>query len=394
SGVTVFNPEKNTYRHYKNDPHDKTSLGSNNAWTIFKDSENKMWVGTYSAGLDLFNPETNSFIHYTTKEGISHNMINMLYEDAEQNLWICTNGGGLNLFDRKKQTFTSYMQRDHESSISNDVVYSLLEDSVGNFWVGTGAGLNYFNRKTKDFTHYYTKDGLPNETIFALQYDDSGNIWINTNHGVSKLNPETRTFHNYSIADGLQSHEFKQASLKSRSGKMYVGGINGFNEFVADSIKDIEYDPNLVITELQLFNKPVSVKVNDKDDSPLEAHINETKSITLTHEQSVFSFEFASLNYTSPGRKNYAFMLTGFDKDWNYIGTKRTATYTNLNPGKYTFKVKGQDNFGNWSDKTISLEVIITPPFWKTNWFKIVILLVLVGTATTVYRIRMGMINR
>ena len=397
SGITVFNPEKKTYRHYKHDPNDKGSLGSNNVWTIFKDSYDNMWVGTYSAGLELFDPTTNSFIHHTTSDSINpitHNMINTIFEDSERNLWVGTNGGGLNLYDKETRQFKAYKYKPNENSISNDIVFSMLEDSSGNFWIGTSSGLNYFDRKNERFESFYIRNGLPNETIFALKQDDQNNIWISTNQGLSKMDPATRTFQNYTVSDGLQSLEFKQAACQSKSGKLYFGGINGFNEFHPDSVKEISYNPNLVFTEFQLFNKPVSIAQNEHDRSPLNASITETKSITLSHNQSVISIEFATLNYTSQDRKHYAYLLEGFDTEWNFIGEKRTATYTNLNPGRYTFRVKGLDNLGHWSDKTISLRLIITPPFWKTWWFKLIAIVVIAGTGITLYRVRIGLIKK
>ena len=395
NGITVFNPVKNTYRHYKHDPDQKRSLSSNNAWVIFRDSENTMWVGTYSAGLDRYDPLTDSFVNYSSEGDIgqiSHNMINMITEDSQKRLWVGTNGGGVNVYDRAANTFKNYRHSERFNSISNDIVFSMIEDEKGNVWIGTGSGLNYFDVKKNRFTSYYQKDGLPNESIFSITRDNKNNLWLGTNRGVSKLDLASMKFQNYSAADGLQALEFKQAACRARSGKFYLGGINGFNEFHPDSVREVRYDPNLVLTEFQLFNKPVGVSQNDQ--GPLTSSINETRSITLGHDQSVISFEFASLNYTANEHKHYACMLEGFDKDWNEIGEKRNATYTNLHPGKYVFKVKGQDNLGNWSNKLIELKLEITPPFWKTLWFKLSGMVLITGIFITLYRIRIGMINK
>jgi signal transduction histidine kinase/CheY-like chemotaxis protein/ligand-binding sensor domain-containing protein len=394
NGITVFNPVKNTYRHYVHDPKKKESLGSNNAWTIFNDSEGSIWIGTYSAGLDRYDPATDAFVHYSYQgaEGqISHNMINMITEDSQKRLWVGTNGGGLNCFDRKTKTFKNYKHNDRSNSISNNVIFSMLEESPGNFWIGTGSGLNYFDSKSGHFINYYEEDGLPNETIFSITRDKKDNLWMGTNRGISRMDLKTKKFQNYTVADGLQSLEFKQAVCYSSSGKLYLGGINGFNEFHPDSVQEVAYDPNLVLTEFQLFNKPVNVADTD---SPLKQSINETQSITLSHDQSVISFEFASLNYTSQEHKNYACMLEGFDKAWSDIGEKRNATYTNLPPGEYTFRVKGQDNLGRWSDTMIALKLSITPPFWQTRWFRLTSVLLITAAFITLYRIRIGMINK
>src|SRR5690606_37701054 len=166
---------------------------------------------------------------------------------------------------------------------------------------------------------YYMKDGLPNEYVFGILEDEEGNLWISTNNGISKFNPETKQFKNFGVSDGLQSREFRQAFCKSRSGRMYFGGVNGFNVFHPKEIFEVQYDPPIVLTDFQIFNKAVPIVVTADSDSPLRTNITDTKSITLQYDQSVFSFEFASLNYTTDDKKQYAYMLKGFDKDWNYV---------------------------------------------------------------------------
>ena len=191
--------------------------------------------------------------------------------------------------------------------------------------------------------------------IFGILEDSKKNLWISTNKGISQFNPATKKFKNFGIADGLQSNEFKQSYCKSRSGLMYFGGINGFNEFNPDSIKETKFDPPLVITDFRIANKEVPIAINENDPSPLKKNITETSDITLPYNSSVISFEFASLNYIPAEKKQYAYMLEGFDKTWNEVGTRRIATYTNLDPGKYIFKVKGLNNEGEWSSRTINI---------------------------------------
>lgn len=395
NGVTVFNPGQNSYKHFSNDADDPHSLASNNVWTILQDSDKNVWLGTYSHGLEKFDPLTQSFIHYRHIEGDSsslpHDVINILFEDSNKNFWVGTNGGGLSLMDKKNGTFTSYRHSDkNNQSISNNNVFCIAEDKLGNLWVGTTSGLNYFDRKNNRFTNYSRSNGLPNETIMGIMEANSGELWITTNKGLSRFNPATKVFRNYTVDDGLQANEFKQAALKSQSGKFYIGGIAGFNEFNPDSINEMAYTPPLVFTNFEIYNKSVPIS----EDGILTQSVGETKSITLDHNQSVFSFEFASLNFTSDERKQYAYKLEGFDKDWNYIGTKRTATYTNLNPGDYVFKVKGYDNLGNWSPEMLSIKVSITPPFWKTAWFNISIAFILAAVVMGVYRLRINTIKK
>src|SRR5215212_3613725 len=219
----------------------------------------------------------------------------------------------------------------------------------------------------------------------------TGYMWVSTTQGVSRFNPQTKKFKNYTAADGLQSNEFKEkAFLKARDGSIYFGGNNGFNHFFPENIKDVSFDPPLVITSFQIFNKDVPIALDEKDESPLKQSITETNAITLSYSSSVFSFEFASLNYTTSERKHYAYILEGFDKTWNEVGTQRTATYTNLDPGKYVFKVKGVNNNGHWSDRITFITLTIKPPFWMTWWFKLTTILFFAGTIVLVYMMRVN----
>jgi signal transduction histidine kinase/CheY-like chemotaxis protein/ligand-binding sensor domain-containing protein len=398
NGVTIFNPDKNTYEHFAHNPRDTNSLASNNVWVIFEDSDKDIWLGTYSAGLDKFNRKTKTFTHhqYDKRNGaaVSRNMINAIFEDRDKRLWVGTNGGGLSLFNKKDGTFTLYNHNDIKNSISNNIVYSITQDRKGDLWIGTASGLNKLDMETNTFTGYYLDDGLPNESIFGVLEDDHGRLWVSTNRGLSCFDPATGKFRNYTTGDGLQADEFKQAYCKSTSGRMYFGGINGFNEFFPDNIKDLDFVPPLVLTGFHIFNKPVPITNNNNKEGSLSQSITETQIITLSYEHTVFSFEFASLNYTTRSRNQYAYRLEHFDKDWNYVGENRTATYTNLNPGNYTFKVKGLDNRGNWSPREIVVKVIITPPFWKTPWFIAFSFLTIASLVIMTYRLRVSAIQR
>ncbi len=241
---------------------------------------------------------------------------------------------------------------------------------------------------------YTIENGLPGDYIFGILEDGKHNLWLSTNKGISRFNTVTGQFKNFGPSDGLQSNEFKQqAFCKSQNGMMYFGGINGFNQFFPDSVKTISFDPPLVITSLQVLNKKVRIAIDENDPSPLKENIAEAKSITLSYEQDVFSFEFASLNYTNTEKKQYSYMLEGFDKNWNEAGTARMATYTHLDPSTYVFKVRGLNNEGQWSKKITTIQVIITPPFWLTWWFKLLVSTVITGTVIGIYRLRINAID-
>jgi streptogramin lyase len=292
-----------------------------------------MWVGTYSNGTDLYNEKSNSFIHYrhnpNDSTSISSNTINQFFEDSKGNLWICT-ATGLNIFDRERQTFTSFLHKANTNSISNDRVVCIREDSKGNFWIGTELGLNYLDSKTKQFTSYYVKHGLPGNSIFGILIDEEENLWISTNNGLSVFNPRSNSFKNYAVYDGLQSTEFKKAAYKSSSGEFYFGGTNGFNEFTPGKIVSHPFEPPLVLTGFEVFNRPVPISSDPELELKLTQSITLTDEIQLSYEHNVFSIEFASLNYTSPERKRYSYMLEGFDKEWTSLSPENRVTYTNL----------------------------------------------------------------
>ena len=397
-GITVFNKAKNSYRHFNYNSSDSSSLNSNNAWTIYEDREKNIWIGTHGGGLNLYHPATNSFTHYkynpNDPQSISGNKILAIHEDAFGNLWLGTEGGGLNLFNRQTQTFTRFAHDDNKNSLPGDVVSGIYEDAGGNLWLATTDGLSCLDTKTRSFTNYTTANGLPANSIFGI-LPDGNKLWLSSSHGISEFDIAKKTFTNFDVIDGLQGNEFKEmAYCKTHDGLMYFGGNNGFNVFNPDSVRQKAFEPPLLLTSFRIFNKDVPVAVDAEDPSPLKEDITEAKSITIPYSSSVIDFSFASLNYTSNQKKRYAYMLEGFDKTWIDAGTKNTATYTNLDPGTYTFKVKGLNNQGQWSSKILSVTLVVQPPFWLTWWFKLLVVAAVAGSCIALYRWRVSTIKR
>ena len=397
-GITVFNQEKNTYKHFKNDPSKPHSLSNNNAWKIYEDADKNIWVGTYGGGLNKYDPNTNSFIRYQydepNEQGLNSDKIHSIFDDGSGHLMIGTDGGGLNILNKNTGVFTHYLHSNLKNSIASNSIGTIYKDKTGIFWIGTDEGLSRFDSKSDHFTTYSTADGLPGNGIFGILQDDHSDLWISSDKGITRFNPGTKAVKNFRVVDGLQSNEFKESAYyQSSSGAFYFGGNNGFNIFYPDSIKQNNFDPPLVFTNFKIFNKEVSVALNDKDQSPLKKDITETDTITIPYNISVIQFEFASLNYTSNEKKQYAYMLDGFDKDWTILSGKRTATYTNLDPGKYIFQVKALNNNGRFSSQILKMELIITPPFWLTWWFKILVALVIIGGAFSFYKYRINSIQ-
>ena len=220
--------------------------------------------------------------------------------------------------------------------------------SDGSLWLGTAGGLERFEPESETFTHYGEEDGLLNETIYALLEDDQGHIWFSTNLGLSQLNPEEGTFRHFGVADGLQSNEFNQtAAYKSASGEMFFGGVNGFNAFHPDLIQESSFMPPVVITDFQLFNESVVPGAGSVLDW---AQLKARSDIELSYTDDFLAFEFAALDYSSPENIAYAYMMEGLDEDWNYVGQRNFAGYTNMPPGDYTFRVKSSNSDGLWNE--------------------------------------------
>ncbi|MGN8068742.1 two-component regulator propeller domain-containing protein [Mucilaginibacter sp. 22184] len=397
NGVSVMNMQTHRFKSYTHNPDDSSSLAGNNIYAITATPDHKIWIGTFGQGLDLYNPKTNKFIHYkhnpNDPKSISDNIINSLLVDSKGNLWIGTGEGGLNRFDQQTGTFTSYKHDESANSISNNKAVDLLEDLNGNIWVCTFDGLNRFDPKTGRFTVFKTKDGLPNNYTYAIKEDNRGNLWISTNKGISKYNPITKKFKNFTVDDGLQADEFKaKSALKTRDGLLYFGGVNGFNVFNPEKIASYHYNPPLVLTDFQIFNNSIPVAKNAQDPSPLKQDITVTNAITLHYDQSVISFEFVSLDYAFLNRTVYAYQLVGFDKSWNYVGRKTSATYTNLPAGHYLFKVKSNNGDGVWSTRELNLELTVLPPFWLTWWFIILVTFFVFAVIYSLYRLKVNTI--
>ncbi|MDR3628537.1 MAG: two-component regulator propeller domain-containing protein [Ignavibacteriaceae bacterium] len=405
----LINSSDVKFMHYIHNPSNPFSLSSNIVQSIYEDSKGRFWVGT-GIGLDIMDRKSGKFYNYTNNlmdaNSISDNQIqSCIKEDRNGNLWVGT-WNGLNKLDLSKVPvkppynkliFNRYLHlADNLYSLSDNRVMSIYEDKDGTLWFGTyGGGLNKLtvdqqkvNSEKAHFVNYSIKDGLTSNIIYCIVGDDEGNLWLSTDNGLSKFNPKTKIFRNYYENDGLQGNQFYWgASFKGNNGELFLGGTNGVTAFYPSSLRDNLHIPPIVITQFQIFNKPVSIY---SEGSPLKKSLIETKEISLTYSQNVFSFEFAALDFTAPGKNQYVYMMDGFDKYWIQSGNRRFVTYTNLDPGEYTFKVRGSNNDGIWNLTGTSIKIIILPPFWRTWWFILISVLTLGGIITSIiiYRVK------
>jgi signal transduction histidine kinase/ligand-binding sensor domain-containing protein/AraC-like DNA-binding protein len=363
--------------HYKNDPANAGSLSDDRVWEIFEDSEQRLWVGTLSGGLDWLDREKNVFHHMRmgSPRSIHSDYIAALVEDKEGNLWIGT-ANGIDVLDKRSGGITYYNNvADNDKSISNNNIICILEDDSGMMWVGTRDGLNLFDKASKNFLSFRTGDGLPDNTVLNILEDKNHYLWISTPNGLSQIKVQrnengkiTIVCRNYDEMDGLQGTAFNEnAALKTSAGELVFGGANGFNIFHPENITFGRSAPPLAFTDLQVFNKSVSIGEEINGRVVLNKAVSQTSDITLKYNDNVVTLEFAALNYSNTEKIKYAYMLEPFNKEWLVTdGRNRKATYTNLDPGDYVFRVKAANDDGSWNETGLSLKVKILPPFWKT----------------------------
>jgi signal transduction histidine kinase/ligand-binding sensor domain-containing protein/ActR/RegA family two-component response regulator len=442
AGLSYFNTITERTTTYQHDGKNIGSLLSNFTSTVIVSKKtHAVWVGTYASGLDRFDPGTGKFTHYVKGLGpknLNSNGIVILFEDSKGNIWVGTTHGGVNvihvdsklieklvpdqenlnslcddivtafqedrngniwiggysngisIYNPYKKTFRQINTRN--SNLSSDIISVFHEDRNGNMWIGTmEGGLNCYNPKTGKFRIFSEQNGFINNAINYITEDNNGHIWVSSNRGISVLNPNTGKSQNFGTENGLSALEFNPASgSRLKSGEIIFGGINGYNIVNPHNIAKNTHIPPVVLTGLEVLNKIVRVGGRD---SILKHNLLMTKAIKLSHKQSVFTITFSSLDYTAPSKSQFAYMLEGFDDDWNYVGNERKATYTNLNPGTYLFKVKAANNDGLWSNRPTTLEITIVPAFWMTWYFKVVVSVLLISMVYSYYKYRISYVR-
>jgi signal transduction histidine kinase/ligand-binding sensor domain-containing protein len=378
----------------------KNDVNSNCVFTLCLNTAGDLLVGNYSTGAYKFDPQSDTFIPIPLPVGTTPNSyIRDIFCDSRNDTWFATGYDGLIRLNHETNEFERFVHIERDSnSLNTNSVNAVYEDRKSRVWIGTDeGGLNLFVRETKSFIHYTTTQGLPDNTIVGILEDDKGDLWISSHVGISKATVQSTNgqlklkFRNYSVQDGLQGKVFNRwAFLKSKSGEMYFGGLNGFNVFHPDSIKDNTILPSVHLTDFLLFNKSVLIGAKN---SPLNKHISQLEKLVLHYDQNIFTFKFIALNYIFSENNQYAYMMEGLEKDWNYVGNKTEATYTNLDPGDYVFRVKGSNNDGIWNEAGTSLKITITPPFWKTAWFRMIGGAFLLGLLISGYQLRTARIR-
>ena len=351
-------------------------LKSNRVFSFSEDSKGRIWIGTFIKGLHYFDNTSSTFIHCNTKpfaeNALDDAFIRKVFVDSDDILWVGTILGlyQVSLKDGSNFKVTNLknaMFRDISQNNTIQTILSIYESNDKKIWLGTdGEGLFSYNKKNKTFSNYDSFPGFKEKSVRAIISDNNGFLWVSGGSGLTKLDLKNKKSTNFNKDDGLIDNDFNNnAVFKDGNGELYFGGYEGVNYFNPSEIKKTEKAPRLHFSDFKLFN--YSVKPNE-DSSPLTKVISQTKEITLNHAQSVFTIEYVGINYNYSKKNQYAYYLEGFEKNWNYVGNNRTATYTNLEPGNYVFKVKSANADGSWSNVQLELKIQILPPWWKTFW--------------------------
>ena len=438
-GLNRWDKKANQFTHFRNDPSNRKTLRSDAIHSILEDRHGNLWVGN-GAVLSRLNKETGQFTHYNSNEanfkdevdkyifsiiedhqgllwlgtangvksfnkttgefdkhyyhnpgnsnGISDYTATNVFADSRDNIWIGYGSIATDKLNKRTGIFTHYKHNPLDStSISSNIVNNFYEDSKGNLWMGTtSGGLCYFDYQKEKFSTFTAKHGLPGNTVYSIVEDNTNQLWLGTLNGLSRFNPVTKTFTNYDYTDGLQSNFFaagdrdKGAHFKGKDGTLYFGGNNGFNFFDPLKIKEDSHVAPVVITQFKIFDKVVE-------------GANELKAIVFDHSQNYFSFEFSCLSFYNPAKNQYAYKLEGVDKDWIYSGSRSDVSYNNIDPGTYTFIVKGTNNDGVWNEKGAFISITINPPWWRTWWAYTLFTLLFAALIYALFRYRLNKIR-
>lgn len=393
-GLSRFDPLHETFTNYKQQADDPKSISSSYIPAIAPAADGKLWLGTLGFGVDLFDPASGEAIHFKNDPNNTNSLVEdtiyALLAGTDGKLWIGTGRGGADLFDPASGRFTHF-QHDPQNpnSLINNTVQVIHRAQDGAIWFGTSQGLSRLDPDRVTFSNYTIETGLPNDNIYGILSDDQGNLWLSSGNGIIRFNPQSGISHSYDLSDGLQSIQFNLFSyFQGQSGEMFFGGPEGLNAFLPEHIIENQYLPSVALTDFLLFN--ISIEPGSL---PLSSAINEMDELTLTYQQSVFSFEFAAFNYQASSKNLYQHKMEGFDADWSPPSTQTTATYTNLDPGSYTFMVRAANNDGLWNQQAKTIRITITPPWWETRWFLIGTALFSAGAIVVVIQFRIRNTN-
>ena len=407
-GLDRWNPETKSFTHYVHDASDSSSFAGATAFIMYEDSRLNLWVGT-DFGLNRYDPQTDSFSLYSPPDG-RHVVVRAIHEDTQGIVWVGTAENGLLYLDPDSHKLLPFMSPDSTGHFLRNVhVSTLFVDSFGDMWIGTDKGLHRRPGGTdgssaETLESYYEQDGLSDNGVVGILEDDSGRLWITTSSGLTRMTRNLDAegadadfrFRIFDVSDGLPSNTFYIGpTLKSQDGRFYLGTNLGFTTFYPREIRDNPFVPQVVISEFNLFNERIPTGATDETGRiVLPLSVPYLDELELSHSDRVFSIDFTALHFAAPEKNTYAYKLEGFEQEWNLVQNKQQATYTNLSPGIYTFRVKAANLDGVWSEKDASLAIVVRPPFWATGWFRFLALCTIGLTIGAFYRSKTNAMRR
>ena len=392
-GLVRVDPQTMEYLQFENKTHVRGPRMSEKIYDLAQDKDGNLWLGTLQAGLQHFDTQTLTFTNYAntaqSPDRLTSNTIKTVYIDTQDRIW-AGGSNGLNLLEKTPggEYQISKFQKDYDCLnclIAHDIT-DIIEDRSGNLWIGTTGGLHLFNPEERNFQAFSRKDGIASAGIMSLLRGKTG-LWVVTSKGISLLTSEHQDyfFQNFDETYGLPAGGFTEnAHYEDAEGRIYIGSNQGFSHFIEDDIIINPYPANINFTDFKLFNKSAQIGAGEL----LPSHVNEMQELTLRHNQSVFSIDYMGINLTKAEKNQYAYRLVGLEKDWNYVGNRRIANYSNLSPGTYVFEIKAANNEGIWSDKVRSLSIVVLPPWWATWWFRGLAALTILTTIGLIVRAR------
>ena len=388
------------FRRFQHNPLDNNSLSNDNIYSIIEDSEGRILVGTFGGGLNVVveNEGTTRFMNFRNRLTAfpmnSCSKIRHLLQDDEKTIWVATTNGLLqieNWLTTEMKMYYIEKLPSNRNSLSNNDVHYIYQSNDKSIWIGTfGGGLNKLKSKASDgveavFKVFTTLEGMFSDIVLSIREDSDNNLWFPSENSITRFNPAENLFQNYEAFHNMNDAHFSEsAALLSTNNEIMFGSNKGLVIFNPAEIKQSTETPPLVFTRFQLFNQDVPIGVRK---SPLKNAIGYIDEIKLTHRQSVFSIEYAALDFSNTEKINYAFKLENFENDWNYVQKQRKATYTNLPKGTYYFKVRSTNGEGVWIDNEASVKIIILPSFWETIYAKILYVIVFLLILYSVYYI-------
>ncbi len=383
NGLNRLDAKTGKIKKFYHNPNDPSSISNNYIMALHADRDGILWLGTYG-GIDRFDPQTekSQYISIVGSRGyrLSQSRVTKIVEDKAGMLWLATDNGLVRYHKARNSMSVYHTDKNDTNTLSSNLVLCLCLNEPYGLWIGTGEGLDFLNFEDSTITRYNESHGLPSSYINGVLIDfRHRDLWLSTFKGLSRFDPLLKSVKTYDVSDNLQSMTFNNgAYFQNARGEMFFGGVKGMNVFHPDSLRHNDFVPPVVLTGFDVFSKPILSS----------GSVYATSEYRLSYKDYVFSLEFAALDFTHPEQNEYAYKLEGFDKNWNYSGSRRFVTYTNLDPGAYTFWVRASNDDGLWNEDGISVKITIEPPFWKTMWFRMLVILAFAGLVFGVHQWR------